>query len=163
MPPTGNAYISGATGEGMYSRTHGLLSVLVGVLVVVLAPAPVEYPFLVVAYATALGVGIDLDHFLVARVNRGDWVNARRCLRDPRLAVADQAAIFDAGDLWRDQRLLSHCVLGGLATAGLWVVDPFWAGLTALTVYVHVVADLISDVRTRERYFDGVVAHRRDR
>jgi len=105
-----------------------------------------------VTYVVCLGVGIDFDHFLLARLNRGDWSNLRQCLWHPRRVVLDQQSIFAPGDLWRDQRLLSHTLIGGLLTGLLWPVAEFWAIVTAVTVYVHLVADLWSDVTTRERY-----------
>jgi hypothetical protein len=66
----------------------------------------------------------------------------------------DQSAIFDQGDIWRDQRLLSHLLIGGVLTIGLWVINTYWAFATAVTVYAHVVADLYSDIRTRDDYLD---------
>lgn len=108
-------------------------------------------------YMVAVGVGIDADHFLVARYNRGDWANVRRCLDRPSLIVRGQAAIFDHGDLWRDQRLLSHLLLGGGLVVTLWVVDPFWALATAVTVYAHLLADLYSDTKTRDAYLAGEI------
>ena len=135
----------------MYSRDHALLSAALGLVVAALAP-PTASPVLLWAFVVALGVGIDADHFLVARLERGDWANLRRCLSNPRLVVLDQESIFEAGDLWRDQRLLSHALLGGALVAALWPVAGYWAVTAAVTVYVHVVADLYADARTRAAY-----------
>ncbi|GGL60479.1 hypothetical protein [Halocalculus aciditolerans] len=136
----------------MYSRDHAVVSAAVGVPLAVAAPA---HPLFVWAWAVALGVGIDVDHFLVARLNRGDWRNARRVLRDPTLIVRDPASIFGRGDLWRDQRLLSHHLLGGVLVALCWAVDAYWAVATAVTLYAHVLADLYADMRTRDDYLRG--------
>jgi len=135
----------------MYSRNHALLSAVLGIVLVAASPSDVSAPLLWTA-VVCLGVGIDVDHFLLARLNRGDWHNLRRCLRRPRLVVTDQRSIFEPGDLWRDQRLLSHALIGGLFTTVFWPFDRFWAIAVAATLYVHVVADLWSDVTTRERY-----------
>jgi len=42
---------------------------------------------------------------------------------------------------------LSHHLIGGPLVAGLWFVAPDIALLTAATLYVHVVADLVADIR----------------
>ncbi|MFB6096976.1 MAG: hypothetical protein ABEJ74_06275 [Haloferacaceae archaeon] len=145
----------------MYSRDHALLSALLGAGLVLEAP-PAVSPVRLWLFVVALGVGIDLDHVLLARLNTGSWESARRCLRDPRRVLLDQEEIFGDGDVWRDQRLFSHVLLGGVLVAGAWWIRPYWAVATALTLYVHVLADLYSDVRSRESYFDEVVRHRSD-
>lgn len=138
----------------MYSRGHALLSAIIGIpLAVGASNAPAAAGLL--GYVLLLGVGIDFDHFVIGRLNRGKWTNARRCLQNPAQIFADQSTIFDSGDIWRDQRLLSHLLIGGLLTAGLWIVNAYWAFATAVTVYTHVLADLYSDIQTRERYLDG--------
>lgn len=136
---------------GVYSKGHALVAGAVGVPVALLAPAP-HHAAVAWAWVVALGVGIDADHFAIARLNRDDWTNLRRVVADPRLALAGQDAIFDPGDVWRDQRLLSHLVVGGVLAAGAWLLDPFWALATGASVYTHAVADLVSDARTRAEY-----------
>jgi hypothetical protein len=135
----------------VYSRDHALLSAVLGLAVAGLAP-PDASPALLWLYVVGLGVGIDVDHFLVARLERGDWRNLRRCLADPSRVLLDQPSIFEAGDLWRDQRLLSHALVGGALVAALWPVADYWALATAAALYVHVVADLYHDARTRADY-----------
>ena len=97
----------------MYSSHHAALSVLTGVALL---------PFVstglgavgVVAYAVVLGVGVDFDHFLVARYNAGDWRALRACLADPRLAFVSQEEIFAPEEVGVLQRLLTHVVLAGV-------------------------------------------------
>lgn len=139
----------------MYSRNHAVVSALVGVPVAIGAPDGAQLA--VWLYMIVVGVGIDADHFVVARLNSGDWTNVRRCLEQPSLLLNGQDAIFDWGDLWRDQRLLSHLVIGGVLVSGLWWIDPYWAFATAVTVYAHCIADLYSDMQTRDDYFAGRV------
>jgi len=141
----------------MYSRNHALLSAAVGVPVAFAAPDGASAPLLWF-YALALGVGIDFDHFLIARLNRGTWRPLRRCLADPTIVFFDQHAIFEPEDLRRDQRLLSHHIVGGALVAALWTVAPYWALATAATLYVHVVADLYADVRDRSSAEGGAGA-----
>lgn len=135
----------------MYSRNHALVSAVVGLPVAFWAPAGHSPAFLWL-YVVGLGVGVDVDHFLVARANRGDWTNLRWCLRDPRRVFVDQQSIFDTGDIYRDQRLLSHLLIGGCLVGLLGLFARYWAVATAVTLYAHVLADLYSDVRTRDRY-----------
>ena len=100
-----------------------------------------------VAVAAVVGVGIDFDHFLVAWYNTGDPRAIRYCLRHPRAVFFDQAAIFDPHEISKLDRLLSHHFVGGPLVAILWFVSTDIALLTAATLYVHVVADLVADVR----------------
>lgn len=139
----------------MYSRSHALLSALVGVPVALGSPA--GYSGALWIYIIFIGVGIDIDHFLLARLNCGNWHNLQRCLRDPSLVLRGQEAIFDPGDLWRDQRLLSHSLIGGALVAGLWLIEPYWAFATGVTLYTHLVADLYADTQTREAYLAGEI------
>lgn len=137
----------------MYSRNHAIVAGLVAIPLAVVAPP--EVPRLaVIGYVLVLGVGIDVDHFLVARINRGSWDTLRSCVSDPSLVFTRQADIFDSGDVWRDQRLLSHLLIGGVMVALWWIPSPYLAVVTAITIYTHVLADLFADGQTRERYVD---------
>ena len=133
----------------MYSRSHAVIAGLTGIPLAVFAPST-EPPLLLWTYMLLLGVGIDGDHFVIARINRGDWTNLQRCLQKPSRAFVGQATIFDSEDIWRDQRLLSYLLIGaGIATL-LWPIDGYWAVATAVTIYTHLVADLYSDIKTRD-------------
>lgn len=137
----------------MYSREHALVSLLLAGAIVLAAPPPV-HPAIVVAVVLAVGVGIDVDHFALALVNAGTTEPIRRVLRDPRIALFDQEAIFAEGELTHTQRLLSHAVIGGLVVGGLWLVSRYWAFVVGVTVYVHVLADLVADVRNEKTLGD---------
>ncbi|SHH67907.1 hypothetical protein [Halobaculum gomorrense] len=154
----------------MYSRHHAAVSGAVAAGLVAVLPLG-ETPAVAAgawALLTAAGVAIDLDHFLMARLVRGDWANARRALATPRAAVFDQSELFDPGDLWPLHRLLSHAVLAPLAVAAAWIagaaldagglgVTPTAAALaTAVVLYVHVLTDLIWDVWRHDRYHENV-------
>ncbi|MDY6818548.1 MAG: hypothetical protein SVG88_07800 [Halobacteriales archaeon] len=100
-----------------------------------------------VAIAVVIGVGIDLDHFIVSRFQTGDWRALNRCLTNPTIVLLDQAKIFEDGDLTALQRLLSHQLLGGVIVVVGWILWPS-LGMTVLAVlYVHILADLFQDVR----------------
>ncbi|MFC7075573.1 hypothetical protein [Haloarcula halophila] len=131
----------------MYSRDHALGSLALAV-VLLLATTPPGHPAVLLAVVVGVGVGIDFDHFLVASLNTGSTKNLRRVLRSPKIVFLDQRAIFDPDDLSPLQRLLSHVVLAGLAVFGLVALGEHgWATVVGLTLYLHVLCDLIADVR----------------
>jgi hypothetical protein len=132
----------------MYSKAHLLISLAVGAAVAALTGQPPAPAAGTVAYAVVLGVGIDFDHFLLARLNTGNWDALLGVVRNPRRAVFDQRDIFDEGeDVTRLQRLLSHVVLGGVLVAVLYPLSAYAALLSAVVLYVHVLSDLYQDVR----------------
>lgn len=131
----------------IYSRSHFAISTLVGVVVALVAGLTPTDAVLVVVYGALLGTLIDLDHFLIARLNTGDWRALRYVLSTPRAVFLDQSTIFAPGEVGALRRLLSHAVIGGVLVVGLSFVSVFLAVYTALILYVHVVSDLIEDVR----------------
>lgn len=137
----------------MYSRDHAIVSVVVGTVAATALSLPIPW-WAAVGYAVVVGVGIDFDHFLVARVTTGDWAALRRSLRNPRLVFFDQGEIFEPLALWPLQRLLSHHVLGGLAVAALWPVSAPLALFTAIILYAHVISDLLWDNYRLETYHE---------
>ncbi|WP_227131546.1 hypothetical protein [Halorubellus salinus] len=140
----------------MYSSHHAALSLVAGVALAPFVSTPLQ-PVGTVAYAVVLGVGVDLDHFLVARYRTGNWRALRACLTDPRRVFLAQDEIFDPGEVWPLERLLSHALVGTALVGGL-----FAAGLTgpavvsAVVLHVHVVADLLWDVARQESYHEQV-------
>jgi len=137
----------------MYSRSHAIISVIIGVPLAVTEPE-VHQQLYILIYVVVLGVGIDLDHFVIGRINRGDWSNLTRCIRSPSQVFVDQASIFERGDIWRDQRLFSHLLISGVLIGLVWFIGEYLAFVTAVTVYTHVIADLYSDMRTRDAYLN---------
>ncbi|GAA0233368.1 hypothetical protein [Halobaculum roseum] len=154
----------------MYSRHHAAISAVVAAGLVLWLPLGATPAAAAGAWAllTAAGVAIDLDHFLMARLVRGDWANTRRAIADPRAALLDQSELFDPGDLWPLHRLLSHAVLAPVAVAAAWAVGDALAAAgfdvaataaalaTAVVLYVHVLTDLIWDVWRQDRYHENV-------
>jgi len=136
-------------GEGfpIYSRDHFLLSVAVGLTAGLYAGLDLFTGLGWVVFAAVIGVGIDVDHFLVAWYNTGDPRAIRYCLRNPRAVFTDQESIFHEYEISKLDRLLSHMLIGGPLVAVLWVFTPALAVLGAATLYVHVVADLVQDIR----------------
>lgn len=130
----------------IYSKHHFLISVLAGgVLAAVLGDTAVEM-LAVVVYAGCLGVLIDLDHFLIARLNVGSWEPAVRVVRSPVRSLADQSTIFPDRAISREDRMLTHLLIAaGLVTAGWWV-RPTWGLVTAVVLYLHLLTDAAADV-----------------
>lgn len=134
----------------MHSKSHSVISAAVGAaLAVAIGATPIRAAFLV-GYAALVGTAIDADHFLIARLRVGDWRNLRFAVANPRAAVLDQGRLFEEDDVGALSRLLSHALIGGLVVAGLALVHPFLALVTAVVLYVHVVCDLLASVREYE-------------
>lgn len=106
---------------------------------------PSVSPVVVLGVALLVGVGIDVDHFALARLNRGDWTALRRCVREPRIVLFDQDAIFDEGDVGAGRRLLSHTLVGGVAVVALQAVDPALAIVAGVVLGVHLAMDFVGD------------------
>lgn len=135
----------------MYSRDHAILSVLVAVGGVVALDLPVG-PAVAVVVALAAGVGIDVDHFLVARLTTGEWAALRRCLATPRLVFLDQDAIFEPDAIWPLQRLLSHVLIAGVVVPALALWSVSMAVFVGAVLYTHLLADLVWDVSQQDEY-----------
>ncbi|MDQ2050131.1 hypothetical protein RBH26_06500 [Natronolimnohabitans sp. A-GB9] len=143
----------------MYSKHHALLSLVVaGVLVSVLPPVTVAghtVPAVaLVVYGTAVGVLVDLDHFLIARLETGNWDAVRFCLANPAAVVVDQRRIFDRGDVGALSRLLSHLLIVGIVVPAVALSSPPLAILTGGVLYVHLVSDVAWDIRRLDRAAD---------
>lgn len=132
----------------MKSKSHAGISVVAG-LAALAVTTPTIPAWAVVAVAVAVGVGIDFDHFLLARYNTGHWGAVRRCLRDPSIVLFDQDEIFEDGTVGALNRLLTHVVIAGVFVPVLWLWRPYVAGVVALSLYAHVLADIVQMVRKR--------------
>jgi membrane-bound metal-dependent hydrolase YbcI (DUF457 family) len=135
----------------MDSRSHLVVSAAVG-LPLAVAFSPASHPAVPLAVAVAVGVGIDADHFLLARYNTGGWAALRRVVADPRIAVFDQSAIFETGDVWAFQRLLSHVLIGTVLVPALWLLARPVGVTAAASLYAHLLADLVADARSEREY-----------
>lgn len=133
----------------MKSGHHALHSVGVAIVALVVAPPP-THPLVLVGAVVGLGVGIDIDHFLLARLHTGSWHNLRRVLDRPSMVVLDQTSIFDEDEVGAVDRLVSHVLIGIVCTSLLWVVGlAYWAGVVAAVLLIHVLADAYSSARER--------------
>jgi hypothetical protein len=132
----------------MNSGAHAAISLVAG-LAALAVTTPTVPAWAVVAVAVVAGVGIDLDHFLLARYNTGDWAAVRRCLRDPAIVFLDQDAVFEAGEVGTLDRLLTHVAVGGLVVPALYRWNRTVAGVVALSLWAHVLADLVAGVRKK--------------
>jgi hypothetical protein len=130
----------------MKSGEHFLLSV--PVVGAVLARTNERSPRRLAAltvYGLGLGVLIDLDHFVLARLRVGDWRHLIDCFRHPTRVFTDQEHLFDGAGEMASLRILSHVVLGGVAVALARRVSRPVAALTGAVLYTHVLADLLRD------------------
>ena len=128
----------------MRSRHHFPISAVVGVVLALTVETPLPAPVLVLG-AALLGTFVDLDHFLIARVRTGTWEPLVRCLRDPRMALLDQDAIFEVGDVGVWTRLASHAVITVALVAALSAASPPLALAAGIVLAVHVGCDVAWD------------------
>lgn len=133
----------------MRSSEHFVASVPVTALALVLVRKQCSRVRLAVlgVYGLALGVFIDVDHFLLARVYAGDWHHVEYVLDEPIEAFGKQEAIFDDVRDMTSQRLLSHVLLGGALIGVTRTLSRPWGIVTALVLYWHLVCDLLRDNR----------------
>ncbi|RQH03039.1 hypothetical protein [Natrarchaeobius oligotrophus] len=144
----------------MHSKHHALVSLVVAAALVVVLPAASVAgrsapAAAVVAYGIALGVFVDLDHFVIARYRTGSWDAVRFCLSNPTAAVVDQTRIFETGDVGVLSRLLSHLAILGVLVPLVAVVDVTLAIVTGVVLYAHVVSDVAWDIRRLPRDVEG--------
>jgi hypothetical protein len=130
----------------MYTRHHAVVSALVGVALAVTVSTPLP-AFLLVVGVTLLGVFVDLDHFLIARVRTGNWNALVRCLRSPRVAFLDQDEIFEGDAVGAWPRLGTHVVITAALVTALAVVSPALALAAGVVLVVHIGCDVAYDVR----------------
>lgn len=135
----------------MYSKHHAVISLVVGAVSVYVLPAVTIFgvdvsPIALVAYAVVIGVFVDLDHFLIARLKTGTWDAMAFCLRNPAAAFGDQGRIFAPGDVGVLPRLLSHQLIVGAAVSLLALESLPLSVLTAVVLYAHIVCDLCWDI-----------------
>lgn len=102
---------------------------------------------LVGLYGLALGVAIDLDHLLLARVYAGDWRHLEGVLRNPIAAVTDQEGMFDDVRDMKLPRLLSHVLIGGVLVGLTRRLSKPVGFVTAVVLYWHLLCDLLRDNR----------------
>jgi hypothetical protein len=131
----------------MKSGEHFLLSVpVVGIFLATVSERYSTRRLATLAvYGLGLGVLIDLDHFVVARLRAGDWRHLLECLRNPKRVFTDQENLFGGIGEMAGLRILSHVILGGVLTGLARRVSRPVALLTAAVLYVHVLADLLRD------------------
>jgi hypothetical protein len=132
------------------SGEHAAIGGTVSVVATVVLFEGVATPTLVavVGYGLLLSVFVDLDHFLLARAEIGDWRHLELAVRNPRVGLIEQELVFeDVEDVLEPRRLLSHHLVGGVVVGVLVVVGlPTLAVFSAVVLYVHVLCDYLRDL-----------------
>lgn len=133
----------------MYPIQHAVISLVVGVGVVAwLRPGA---PAALVLAGVAVGTLVDLDHFLLSRLDRGDWRALRGLGRRPLGVFLGRERLFADGHVHPLERLLSHVLVAGPLAAVAWVLWPPLGTVVGAVLYAHVLADLAWDVRRQRR------------
>ncbi|MFC7204124.1 metal-dependent hydrolase [Haloferax namakaokahaiae] len=130
----------------MKSLEHAAVGLAVGAAAALVLTPPGGLAALVVL-AVLVSVFIDLDHFVLARFERGDWSNLRLAVTNPRVGLLEQEKVFEGFPRNFDlKRLLSHQLIGGVAVAGLVLAgNVLLAAFVGVVVYAHIVCDLLRD------------------
>lgn len=91
-------------------------------------------------YGLALGVLIDLDHFIWARYNHGHWNHFIEALESPFTTMKDNAEVMENA-LGEKQRYASHFAILVLGTVIAYVAGANLAALTSTMLGAHIVCD----------------------
>ena len=131
----------------MKSLEHAVVGAVVGTVAALALGPPGRVPLLVVV-AVLLSVFVDLDHFLIARVERGDWQNLELAVTNPRVGLLEQERVFEEFDArFNLKRLFSHHLIGGVAVGGLALFGAAsLAAFVGVVLYAHVVCDFLRDL-----------------
>jgi len=108
----------------------------------------------IIVYGGLLGTLIDLDHFIVARFNIGNWSVLKRAVSNPSMMIFRQELIFSGG-VGKIRRLFSHMIVGGVIIGILSVVDYKLMIFSAVILYTHVLSDMYSDIRELNNFVTG--------
>lgn len=129
----------------MYSRHHFVISVTVGVILGFSLASSLQLAVAMSLYAGVLGVAIDLDHFVIARLHTGSWRTALSVIESPFSALTDQEEIFEDEEVLREDRILSHLLISPVLVLAVSVFDPTWAWVTGVVLYLHILTDATAD------------------
>lgn len=117
-----------------------------------LAGEPVETILAWSLIGIAAGVFIDLDHFLLARLNTGNWERLTFALNNPFDAFSDGKKTMQ-NSITSKQRYLSHLILTSAATAIIYTASGSGPALLVLAVMsLHVGCDLCMSCK---KFLDG--------
>lgn len=100
------------------------------------------------AYAVAVGVFMDLDHFLLAWSGSGDFTELKKAFRNPTDAFTDAGKIFERGVFTPRARFLSHFSILYLASGISYLISTELAAFTAVIISLHILADFYAHIRT---------------
>lgn len=129
----------------IYSKHHLLISVLVGGTIGVFTTNSAIEIVIVVLYSGFVGVFIDLDHFLISRVKTGNWTALLNCIQTPIQSLFYQKGIFREGEVEPSERIVSHLVIIGGGVSILWFISKYWAFVSLVVLYMHLLTDSIAD------------------
>ncbi|MFB6144421.1 MAG: hypothetical protein ABEJ98_03875 [Candidatus Nanohaloarchaea archaeon] len=94
------------------------------------------------AFGTLAGTLIDLDHFVLARLNTGNWKRLQNALRQPGTAFTDGKEVMQETITSR-QRYLSHLTLLFASTGSVFLIAGVKAAvLTFSVISLHICCDL---------------------
>ena len=122
----------------MHSKKHAAVSAVIGILFAVRYRRPVL--FFIAIFA---GVGIDIDHFLLAWYDHDDFRAARRAIENPEYVFTEQSELF--------AEEASFNVSGGRVTT--------LSVHTTEALAATVAADVLCDEEVARTVFASMTAH----
>ena len=135
----------------MESVQHALISTLFAPLFIYyLFPqlTPISFTLLLF-YAVATGVLIDLDHFLITLTRDRDLNELKNALKNPRLILTDNQAVFDQ-TIPEKARWISHVTVLVLVPLLIFTQSPRLGVLTFLMLDLHIAADAYKFLREHD-------------
>lgn len=137
----------------MEAVEHLTISTLLGIPVAYFALYP-EWDLMMFLFYWAIaipsGVLIDLDHFLLARINRGSWEDLQNAVRNPADIMIDNQKIMSENALTSSQRYFSHLLIFVTVPYTVRVLGyEMIASVIAVIMMAHILSDVYASV-TRE-------------
>lgn len=123
-----------------------LISIIVGPPTAYILGIDDEHFLIVVASGVLVGILIDLDHFVIARLNTGNWTALSNLRSHPMKVLHDQSSIF-SGEVGKLQRLLSHMLIGGAAFSIISIFSLRTGIFISVVIYFHIIGDIAADIR----------------
>ncbi|MFB6199820.1 MAG: hypothetical protein ABEJ83_03000 [Candidatus Nanohaloarchaea archaeon] len=135
----------------MESVKHALISTLFAPLFIYyLFPELTSISFsLLLIYAVATGVLIDLDHFLITLIRDKDLKELKNALENPKLILTDNEAVFDQ-TIPEKARWTSHTIVLILVPLLIFTQSPKLGVLTFLVLDLHIAADAYQFLREHD-------------
>ena len=104
-------------------------------------------------YGILLGVFIDLDHFVVHRIQEENWKYLKNALKNPFEVTTNNIKVVD-NPIPNWSRYLSHFIILALLPAALYLFDQTVAEFSFIMLGSHITSDVYRSWRKDKLFFD---------